>query len=436
MAHLWGETGADILIIEGPPRHGKSEQISKWTPAWYLGRHPDHHVMLTSYEANIAASWGRKVREIIREHGAEWWGVEISVDRSAASDWNTTHGGGMLTAGVGGPLTGRGAHLLIVDDYLKNAEKAMSERIRQTQWDWWQSTVLTRLEPGGKVIVMATRWHEDDLIGRLLKQAENTGKPIARLSMPAIAEDEDSLGREIGAPLWPERWPLEALESTRSRLERFWWLSLYQQKPSRHTSAEWGDEVFEGVMVSPEDWPDRFEISAIAIDPSKGATTKPGDYFALVWAGLAGGKLWIDARLDRGKDAAKIVGDCIRWTFNGEHPVDGVGIESNAFQFLLAPEFDRQCEEQGVSPLPIHLIHNTGNKGMRIARVGPYLTRGNLRFRDNPGTRLLVDQLKDFPLGDYDDGPDALEQVIRLILTLSTEEPLDSMEAFDFNSIG
>jgi len=173
MAMLHSRTGARVLLIEAPPRHGKSEFISKYFPAWYLGMYPENRVMLTSYEANFARSWGRKARNVLDEFGKDWFNVTVSTEQKSAVDWETNHGGGMVTAGVGGALTGRGANLLIIDDPIKNAEEAISETIRDKQWDWWQSTASTRLEPGGIVVVMATRWHKDDLIGKLLPAAES-----------------------------------------------------------------------------------------------------------------------------------------------------------------------------------------------------------------------------------------------------------------------
>src|SRR5262249_56690751 len=129
------------------------------------------------------------------ERGRRGLGMEVSGDERPASEWGLFgRAGGMLTAGVGGPLTGRGAHLLIVDDPIKNAEQARSQTIRDNHWEWWQSTASTRIEPGGCAIIIATRWHPDDLSGRLLQAATiGEGAPVRRLRLPAIAEDADPL---------------------------------------------------------------------------------------------------------------------------------------------------------------------------------------------------------------------------------------------------
>lgn len=404
-------TESRLLVIEAPPRHGKSEFISRYLPAWFLCRYPDKRVILTSYEANFARSWGRKARELVEEHGPEWFGVTVSGEQHAAVDWEIAHhDGGMVTAGVGGPLTGRGAHLLIVDDPIKNAEQAISETVRENQWDWWQSTASTRLEPGGVAVVMATRWHRDDLTGRLL-QAEQSGEgePVRRIRLPAIAEEADDLGRAPGMPLWPERWPIEAIQKRKDSMDVYWWHALYQQRPSKHGRTEWPADYF-GPHIWTDDIGDAFELSAIGIDPSKGKSQRRGDYGAIVFAGLRGGKVYVDAWLGR-KPADQLVSEAI--AFYHRHQPDVLVLESNAWQDLLAPMFDQQCREMGTPPLPITLVHHSQNKEeIRISSLGPYLGRRQLVFSEGTGCRLLVRQLEEFPLGDHDDGPDALEMAI------------------------
>ncbi len=136
------------VIVSMPPQHGKSELCSKYLPAWYLGTFPDRRVILTSYEADFASGWGRKARDLLEQHGS-MFGVKVSKRSKAVNRWDLEgRDGGMTTAGVGGPITGKGAHLLIIDDPIKNDEEARSPMIRQKQWDWWQSTASTRLRPG------------------------------------------------------------------------------------------------------------------------------------------------------------------------------------------------------------------------------------------------------------------------------------------------
>jgi hypothetical protein len=212
-----------------PPRHGKSELVSRYFPAWYLGTFPDRRVILAGYEADFAAGWGGKARDLLDQHGAAF-GVRVRAESSARHRWDITgHSGGMLTAGVGGPLTGRGADVLIIDDPIKNAEEAHSATYRERAWDWYRSVAYTRLEPRGGVILIATRWHDDDLVGRVL-QAEPDRWRV--LSLPAVAEEADPLGRRAGEALWPVRYPISALEATRRVVGEYWWSAQYQQRPS------------------------------------------------------------------------------------------------------------------------------------------------------------------------------------------------------------
>jgi hypothetical protein len=219
------------LIVTMPPRHGKSEMVSHWTPVWLLENWPHKRVILASYEADFAASWGRKVRDSINAYQDELT-LRLDPNTQAVSTWLTIGGGGMSTAGVGGPITGKGADLLVIDDALKNSQEANSYTIREKLWEWYQSTARTRLEPGGGMIVMFTRWHEDDLVGRLIHQMSQGGEHWEVFNFPAIAEDHDLLGRKPGQALWPARYDEKALMALKSSMSPKVWNALYQQSPS------------------------------------------------------------------------------------------------------------------------------------------------------------------------------------------------------------
>lgn len=232
------------LLVTMPPRHGKSEMASRYTPAWYLGRYPNRRIILASYEADYAASWGRKARDLLEEHGLKMFGVHVRQDSHAANRWDLAdHNGGMTTAGVGGAITGRGADLLIIDDPVKSVEEAESETYRARTWDWWRGVALTRLEPGGSVILVMTRWHEDDLAGRILQEDSANWRV---LSLPAIASDDldDPLDREPGEPLWPERYDADALARRRQEMGARLFEAEYQQQPAPATGLIFRREWF------------------------------------------------------------------------------------------------------------------------------------------------------------------------------------------------
>ncbi|MGW2845339.1 terminase large subunit domain-containing protein [Streptomyces sp. NPDC001274] len=231
------------VLITMPPRHGKSRRAARWAPLWYLSRHPDHRVMIASYSADLADDHGRWIRDAINGYGDQI-GLYLHAGSKAANrfDLADEHGnrldGGLVTAGVGGGLTGKGAHLAIVDDPIKDAADAESPTMRRRLWDWWTSVLNTRIEPGGSILVIQTRWHEQDLAGRIL--AGDDAADWTVLDLPAIADSEDdALGRSVGTPLWPVRYGRKALEKIRRAVgERVWW-SLYQQKPRPLEGGVW-----------------------------------------------------------------------------------------------------------------------------------------------------------------------------------------------------
>lgn len=388
---------------------------------------------MASYADKLARHWGRESKRIV-ERRAGLIGLQVADDVTAANEWELEGlGGGMLTAGVGGPMTGRGANLLIIDDPVKNPKEAISETVQRTIWHWFQSVALTRLEPGGTCVVMMTRWHEEDLIGKITAAAEKQeglGEDVLveRFTMPAIAEAGDVLGREVGEPLWPARWPLTALQARKQALEAYWWSALYQQRPTQFGETAWPEEYFaEPFWCKPAAWPERFGVSVICCDPSKGK--KHGDPSALVWLGSADGLLYVSADIKL-RPVPRIVEDGIAlWRSRG---CDRFGLESNHFQELMGPEFARVCSERNLPMPPISLINNDADKvRLRIPRLGPYLHRHLFRFAQNDGTRRLVRQLRDFPFGAHDDGPDALEMCLRLLThavrqrrTVTAEESL------------
>lgn len=180
------------LLVTMPPRHGKSMFTSQYFPAWYLGTFPDDRVILASYEADFAAEWGGKVRDLMGEYGPSLFGLDVNPATTASARWDLKgHLGGMKTAGVGGPITGKGADLLVIDDPIKNSEEAGSEVRRGAIWDWYRSTARTRLEPGGRVLLIQTRWHCDDLAGRILESAAESGEPWVVLKVPALSDGPD-----------------------------------------------------------------------------------------------------------------------------------------------------------------------------------------------------------------------------------------------------
>lgn len=230
------------LAISMPPRHGKSFLVSEHLPAWFLTNYPEYSCLLASYEANFASEWGGKVRDHITNHPE--YGLGVTGGRNAARSMFDLelHRGFMKSAGAGGPLTGSGGHLIIVDDPIKNAQDAMSSIERENLDNWWRSTLYTRREPWfdsspGRIILMSTRWHEDDLHGRRIPKPPAFGSKWAQLNLMGIFEatDEqpiDPIGRSEGEPLCSERMSIEDLVDTREEQGESWFQAMYQGSPS------------------------------------------------------------------------------------------------------------------------------------------------------------------------------------------------------------
>lgn len=222
---------AKYLLLSGPVRHGKSFLTSRTVPTWYLANNPDHHVILAGYGANFASTWGRFTRDQVAAHPEFGIGIDPSARSVEHFALARPHIGTMTATGVGGSITGRGANLFIIDDPLKEAKEALSETFRKNQVDWYWSTADTRLEPGGKMIVMMARWHTDDLYGHLTERlpADTTW----RVETPAVADGNpyDSTERYEGEPLVPERYDAEALDRIRTTTDTWAWNALYQCSP-------------------------------------------------------------------------------------------------------------------------------------------------------------------------------------------------------------
>lgn len=403
-----------VLVVRMPPRHGKSEYVSHWTATWHKANFPHLNVLLASYEANFAATWGRRARDRfieVVEMAPDCFDAGISPDRQAASDWGTTAGGYMATAGVGGPFTGKGFHLGICDDLIKNAEEAQSEVYRRKTWEWFTSTFWTRREPEGVLVVIGTPWHRDDYLARL----RNWEEPIHEICLPAICDNEnDPLGREVGQALWPARYDENELAKIERAQGPYYWSALYQQKPSQHDLAEWPQEYFGEHLWYDDEPPDDIECCTIAVDSSMGKTDK-SDFSAFMVVRMdSRGVYWIDATIER-CDVSRIAGTAIRLCL--ENNPHGIGFETNSFQELIADEFLRQCHYAGLEVLQ-YGINNTANKIVRIRTLGPLLCNRRIRIKRNQGGIELVNQLQDFPIAEHDDGPDALEMGIRLTTQL------------------
>ena len=227
----------DRLFITAPPRHGKSLQASVIFPAWFLGRHPQKQIIAAAYGGELISGFGARLRNLAgSEEHREVFGdrAALAPDVRARDMWLTKAGGVYRAAGVGAGITGFGAHLLLIDDPVKSREDADSPTMREKVWEWWQNDAYTRLMKGGAVVVIMTRWHEDDLGGRIMEQE---GDQWEIVHFPAIDE--------AGQALWAEEYPLDALERIRTSVGPRAWQALYQGSPTPDEGAFFKAEWFQ-----------------------------------------------------------------------------------------------------------------------------------------------------------------------------------------------
>ena len=218
--------GNGRLVVNLPARYGKSQFLSQYVPAWFLNHWPDQDVILTSYSASVAQEHGGIVRNIARDNPLV--GFRLRADRKARGRWNTHAGGGMLCTGVGGGITGFGAHLLLIDDPYKNWHDAWSAAYRRKVEEWFDSTAYKRLHPGGTIVVLHHRFHTRDLSGYLV---EHHGDRWEHVRLPKIAEDGDPIGRRPGEALWPEQWSQAHVDHEAATTPGHIWSAMDQQDP-------------------------------------------------------------------------------------------------------------------------------------------------------------------------------------------------------------
>ncbi|KPK67244.1 hypothetical protein AMJ82_11030 [candidate division TA06 bacterium SM23_40] len=384
-------------MINMPPQHGKSSLLSHWLPTWYLEAFPEHWVIITSHEAKLAAHWGRKIRDTFSSR--QQLLTKARQDVRAASRWYTAHGGGLIAAGVGGAITGYPGHLMIIDDPFKNWEQAQSVTYRRRVLEWFQSTFYTRAQENATMILIQTRWHQADLAGWLLKEHSDPWKLI---KLPAIAEDNDPLGRKIGAPLCEHRFSEKELMLRRKAVGERVWAGMFQQRP----------RPAEGTIFK-EEWlrywdalPDRFDRIIQSWDMSFKDADSSSFVVGQIWGAVSGNYYLLDQRRDRLDFVATLHAIpplSQRWPEARRKLVED---KANGPAIISALK----------SQIPgLIAVNPKGSKEARAQAVAPLWESGNVWIPNPklyPWVAEFIDEVTTFPSSANDDQVDAMSQAL------------------------
>jgi len=440
-----GKEGIGRLIILEPPRYGKTEEVSRHFPAFFLGNLPDKRVIVTSYGADLAEADSKAIRDyVVDDRYQAVFGarsvletpIVLNPDASSRAAWELgkPYRGGVVASGIGGGLTGFGAHLFLIDDPFKSREDADSEAYRKRVMTWYKSVAYQRLEKGGAMVITHTRWHPEDLVGQLLT-AMASDDPYADqwtvLFLPAMALEQeqypttdeqfrenllkgiyipkggDILGREPGEPLYPEKFGKEDLMKKQANTDDTEWMSLDQQTPASEAGDMFTEEVFETIEKEPEGI-QFYGYIDLALGKSQ-----MSDWNAVMPCGLdakTGDLVCKDLIHVRALDdfLAQVK------TAMLDEANKGViwGVETVAFQFVVFQDFLKDPELANVSILSVL------PKGDKVTRARPLQSRarnGHVKFVKAPWNKTALRQIVGFPRGKHDDIVDTITGALQMI---------------------
>lgn len=400
-------TENQYIALNMPPRHSKSMTITETLPSYYLGKFPEDRVIEISYNDTFARKFGKKNKEKIRQFGKELFEIEIAKDSSAHDEWSLDNNiGGMISRGVLSGITGQGADLMIIDDPIKNREEADSEVHREKIWDEWIDSFSTRLHPGAIVILILTRWHEDDLQGRLLNP--EYGQPLnwQVYNFPLEAEENDILGREVGEPLWSERYGYSFIEERKRYPSSF--NSLYQGRPTSQEGNILKRDWWKYYDVLPQ-----MAMKILSVDAAF-KDEDDNDYVSIQVWGKTGPNLYlIDNVTARMNFIATI--QTIRNLLRKHKGITGKFIEDKANGSAIISMLRREIGG-------IVAVNPQGGKIARVNAVSPYIEAGNVYLpRQADWVHDFVEEAASFPKGKHDDQVDAMSQALNRFIYFYAE---------------
>ena len=399
----------DRLMLLLPPGSAKSTYASLVFPPWWLARHPQSSVIATSHTASLARHFGRGVRSLVEIH-APRLGYSLDPASRAAHRFGTTRGGEYYATGVRGPITGRRADLILIDDPVKSQAEADSPAARDQLWNWFRSDLTTRLKPGGRIVLVMTRWHPDDIGGRILDGPD----PWRTLRLPALAEPTDPLGREPGAPLWPEWEDAAAIGRKRTLLGERTFAALFQQDPRPRIGR-----LFQAAKIALADdlMPTSNAVRAWDLAATAETRGRDPDYT-------------VGLKLARDPAGGFVVLDVVRFRGN-PHEVEQALVATAAADGphvpIGLPQDPGQAGKAQIrnltSILAGHRVIASPESGAKETRALPaasQVNNGNLTLRRASWNRNFLEELQDFPDGTKDDQVDALSRAFAMLTEHTT----------------
>lgn len=431
------------LMLLMPPRHGKSEIASRNFPAWHLGQYPDHELIACSYNVALAMTFSRKVKEIVGDPLYEnVFPTRLDPNNQGAEAWTLQDArGGYVAAGIGGPITGRGAHVLLIDDPVKNAEEADSADIREKIWEWYLSTAYSRLAPGGGVLIIQTWWHDDDLAGRLQSLMANSEDEYVDqfevVKYPAIAEADEYLNlateqieydlpspdpathtllRKKSEALHPERYDLEKLLRIKAQNRGGrWWSALYQQNPVPDDGGYFERSQFK---VTPNGVVPRRHESNVLIAWDFAISEKKQNDYTVGTVGMQDSDDMlhvVDQVRFKSGDAFFIVESILNLAAKWHNPSLVIGFEDGQIYRAIESLLKKRMRERAYYPATMVLKPIT-DKLARARALQGRMQQGMVSFMQAPWFEPLKLEMLRFPAGMHDDQVDSLAWMAQMVV--------------------
>jgi predicted phage terminase large subunit-like protein len=382
------------LAVAMPPGHAKSTVGTLSFPSWFLGRHPNRQVISVSHTAELATDFGRKVLGLVGSDlfRAAFPAFQLAGDAGSASRFTTRKGGAYYAVGLGGAITGRRANLIVIDDPFKDRADAMSPAIRKAVKEAYTSTIYPRLMPQGAIVLISTRWHEDDLIGWLTREHRDDDWRL--ISMPAIAESDEGW-RRPGEALWPEAFPIPELERMRRAIGEAAWVSLYQQRPAAAEGAVFKRDWWRTYLEPPA----AFERVVFSADTAFSAA-ETADYSVITVWGETKTAFYLlhllRSRLEFPELKRALAGLASQWRPNT------VLVENRASGQSLIQELQRETS------FPVLAVDVSKDKITRANAVTPMVEAGRVYVPESaPWVGSYLDELSSFPAAQHDDQVDS-----------------------------